>query len=100
MNASLDFDWGRYAATFRSDGYFIRDNVISPDEVERLRSAIAALPQREEVRRKRTSVYGVRNLLEICPSVRTLATDPRVRQFAAAVLGDGAFAVRAIFFDK
>jgi ectoine hydroxylase-related dioxygenase (phytanoyl-CoA dioxygenase family) len=42
----------------------------------------------------------MRNLLQICPAVRTLAADRRVRQFVTPVLGDDAFAVRAIFFDK
>lgn len=84
---------------FRHDGYFIHEGVLSLDEVERLRQAVAELPNRAEVRRKR-SVYGVRNLLEICPAVQELAKDARVRQFATAVLGGTAFAVRAIFFDK
>lgn len=99
MGALTDFDVGQYATVFRSDGYFVRDDVITLDEVEHLRRAVDALPIREEVRRKR-SVYGVRNLLEICPAARSLATKPNVRRFATAVLGDNAFAVRAIFFDK
>jgi ectoine hydroxylase-related dioxygenase (phytanoyl-CoA dioxygenase family) len=45
-------------------------------------------------------VYGVRNLLEICPGVVALARQPSIRQFVTPVLGAGAFAVRAIFFDK
>lgn len=94
-----DFDFDRYAAGFRRDGYFVCEDVLPPDEVERLRRAVAELPDREEVRRKR-SVYGVRNLLEICPAVAALAKLPEVRRFAAAVLGERAFAVRAIFFDK
>jgi ectoine hydroxylase-related dioxygenase (phytanoyl-CoA dioxygenase family) len=99
MGALTDFDASRYAAAFRGDGYFVRDDVLSLGDVEHLRQAVSALPNREEVRRKR-NVYGVRNLLEICPAARTLATNPSVRQFATAVLGDNAFAVRAIFFDK
>lgn len=99
MDAPTNFDGHDYATTFRREGYFIRDGVISQDEVERLRQAIANLPKRAEVRRKRM-VYGVRNLLEICPAVRELAAVVRVRQFATAVLGGHAFAVRAIFFDK
>jgi hypothetical protein len=51
------------------------------------------------VRRKR-GVYGVRNLLEICPDVQRLARQPHVRQFVVPILGNRAFAVRAIFFDK
>jgi hypothetical protein len=99
MGSLATFDAARYAAAFRSDGYFVCNDVIPFDEVERLRQSISGLADGEEVRRKR-SVYGVRNLLEICPAVQTLAAEPSVRQFATAVLGHNAFAVRAIFFDK
>ncbi|HVX62807.1 MAG TPA: phytanoyl-CoA dioxygenase family protein [Pirellulales bacterium] len=99
MGPLTELDANEYATAFRRDGYFIRENVISGDEVQRLRHAVSELPNREEVRRKR-SIYGVRNLLEICPAARALAATASVRRFAAAVLGDGAFAVRAIFFDK
>ena len=99
MGSQADFDGSQYAMTFRRDGYFVRNDVISIDSIERLRQAVAALPYRDEVRRKR-SVYGVRNLLEICPEARALAAKPSVRQFATSVLGDEAFAVRAIYFDK
>lgn len=93
----MDLDW--YAANFRRDGYFIRDGILSSGEVETFRHTLATLPNRDEVRRKR-SIYGVRNLLEICPAVRELASANRIRAFATAVLGEHAFAVRAIFFDK
>jgi ectoine hydroxylase-related dioxygenase (phytanoyl-CoA dioxygenase family) len=98
-DAMTDFDAGQYTTAFQNDGYFVRDDVIPLDEVECLRRAVDALPIREEVRRKR-SVYGVRNLLEICPAAHSLATKSSVRRFATAVLGENAFAVRAIFFDK
>lgn len=99
MGAPTSLDAERYAATFRREGYFICEGVLSLDEVERLRQAVAELPNRPEVRRKQ-NVYGVRNLLEICPPARDLAANTAVRRFATAVLGANAFAVRAIFFDK
>jgi ectoine hydroxylase-related dioxygenase (phytanoyl-CoA dioxygenase family) len=99
MRTRATTDPETYAASFRRDGYFVCENVISTDEVESLRQAIASIPNRDEVRRKR-SVYGVRNLLQICPAVRTIACAPRIRQFVTPVLGSNAFAVRAIFFDK
>lgn len=95
----MGFDAARYAQSFGRDGYFICENALSPAEVEELRQAIANIPAGDEVRRKR-SVYGVRNLLEICPAVRELAGQRRIRQFVVPILGDHAFAVRAIFFDK
>lgn len=95
----MSFDSSQYAAAFRRDGYCICERVLDVDAVEELRSALAAIPEGAEVRRRR-GVYGIRNLLEICPAVRRLATLPAVRQFATAVLGAEAFAVRAILFDK
>jgi ectoine hydroxylase-related dioxygenase (phytanoyl-CoA dioxygenase family) len=99
MDRQASFDPDEYATRFRRDGYSLHGNVISGCEAEALRRAIASIPNGEEVRRKR-NVYGMRNLLQICPAVRTLAADRRVRQFVTPVLGDDAFAVRAIFFDK
>ncbi|MBI2826219.1 MAG: phytanoyl-CoA dioxygenase family protein [Planctomycetia bacterium] len=96
---SAQVDAMEYAVAFRRDGYFIRDGVMPEGDVAELRRCVAALPNREEVRRKKC-VYGVRNLLEICPAVCALATRGHVRQFATRVLGDDAFAVRATFFDK
>jgi len=88
-----------YARRFAEAGYFVAESVLSPIDVERLRQAIANLPAGKEVRRRR-GVYGVRNLLEICPEIRELARDARIRRFVAPILGNGAFAVRAVFFDK
>jgi hypothetical protein len=99
MASAITIDATNYATSFRRDGYFIHDRVISDCEVEKLRRAIVEIPTRDEVRRKR-NVYGVRNLLEICPAVRTLASQDQIRQFVVPVLGVDAFAVRAIFFDK
>src|SRR5215510_2291129 len=95
----MEFDPASYTTTFRRDGYFICGSVLGTDEVSALREAIAAIPSGDEVRQKR-DVYGVRNLLEICPAVRELAGQPQIRQFVKPILGADAFAVRAIFFDK
>lgn len=99
MTAPPQFDAAEYAKSYHRDGYFLLDAILADEMVERLRQAVAAIPQREEVRRRR-NVYGVRNLLEICPAVRELAIDPLLRQFVTPVLGGQAFAVRATFFDK
>jgi hypothetical protein len=99
MTSEVRFEGVRYAREFARDGYFICEGVISDVEVERLRTAVARIPNREEVRRRR-GVYGVRNLLEICPAVEELARQTTIRQFVTPVLGESAFAVRAIFFDK
>jgi hypothetical protein len=99
MCPQTDLDPDEYAKAFRRDGFFIRERVVPDLIVQRLRLAVAAIPDREEVRRKR-NVYGVRNLLQICPAVRELSIDPTIRQFVTPILGDSPFAVRATFFDK
>ena len=94
-----DFDPAEYATSFRRNGYYICEGVLSAHEVENLRQAIVAIPNQDEVHRRK-SVYGVRNLLEICPAVRALASRPDIRKFVTPLIGVQAFAVRAIFFDK
>ena len=99
MASEVRFNADRYADEFARDGYSVREGVLSELEVECLRTAVAEIPNGEEVRRRR-GVYGVRNLLEICPAVEELARQTSIRQFVTTVLGEGAFAVRAIYFDK
>jgi hypothetical protein len=99
MPSELLFEADRYARDFARNGYFIQEGVISDPDVDHLRTAVARIPNGEEVRRRR-GVYGVRNLLEICPAVEELARQTQIRQFVTPVLGESAFAVRAIFFDK
>jgi Phytanoyl-CoA dioxygenase (PhyH) len=93
------FEADQYAQEFVLEGYFVREGVVSDGEVEDLRTAVARIPDGEEVRRRR-GVYGVRNLLEICPAALELARQAKIRQFVTPVLGERAFAVRAIYFDK
>ena len=67
-----------YVEQIDRNGYTIVEEVISANEVETLGNAVASLPLGDEIRRKR-STYGVRNLLEICPEVRSLAVSEPIR---------------------
>lgn len=80
-------------------GFGIVNSVFSSGEMERLGEAIDSLPEGEEVRR-RSQVYGVRNLLDVSPAVRELAQQASCRKLVTEILGENAFAVRATFFDK
>ena len=99
MHTVSDFDAQQYADDVLRDGYSVINGVLSDADVRHLHAAVSSIPSGEEIRRKR-SVYGIRNLLEICPAVQRLAAQPHIRQFVTPVLGDNAFAVRVIFFDK
>ena len=93
------FDEAKYAASFRERGYSIIPEVIGRDVIDHLRITLENIPDGQAVRRKR-SVYGVRTLLELSPEVRELAASEAVRRFVTPILGESAFATRAVFFDK
>lgn len=88
-----------YLAGIERDGYAIAPHVIDHAEADRLATAIAAVVETDAVRRKE-NVYGIRNLLEVCPAVSDLARSTPIRDLVTPVLGDDCFAVRATFFDK
>ncbi len=88
-----------YAQQVADRGFSVVENVISAAQVSRLRSAVGDIRVGEAVRRKR-NVYGVRNLLEVCPEARRAAASSEIRGFVSPILGERCFAVRAVFFDK
>lgn len=92
-------DLATYTAAMKRDGYSIFPQVLTPDVIAALQTAIASIPQSDAVRRK-ASVYGVRNLLETCPAICDLATQPALWRLVTPILGETAFACRAIFFNK
>jgi hypothetical protein len=93
------FDPSEYTARFARDGYCVLPSAVPDEVIHRLRTVIDQLPPGEAVRRKK-SIYGVRNLLETVPEVCELATSHEVWQFVTPILGDDAFATRAILFNK
>jgi ectoine hydroxylase-related dioxygenase (phytanoyl-CoA dioxygenase family) len=84
-------------------GYALLPGVLGADEVTALLAEVEAAgadaAAGDEVRR-RASVYAMRNLLETVPAVRALARSRPVRALVEPLLGEGAFAVRGILFDK
>ena len=84
---------------FDVDGYAIVEGVVDRATVDGLLSALAKVDSGEGVRRKR-SVYAIRNLLDVVPAVRALASSPALRRYVDAILGPNAIPVRGILFDK
>jgi len=92
-------DSAAYTEQIEREGFAIVERVVSEQVVEELAGSIAALPQSDAVRRK-TNVYGVRNLLEACDAVAAPAKSADVRQLVEPVLGAACFAARATFAPK
>lgn len=88
-----------YATRFARDGYALLPCVFSRSDVELLRSAIERVADSDAVRKEK-SVYGIRNLLQLVPEVAMVSVRPEIWPFVAAILGEDAFATRAILFNK
>jgi ectoine hydroxylase-related dioxygenase (phytanoyl-CoA dioxygenase family) len=99
MRISVPLDPAELAEHFREAGFVILPGVFPPKTMEHLQKAIEAIPAGDEVRKK-GSIYGVRNLLEISPAVRELAASTEIHQILSPILGEAAFATWAVFFDK
>jgi ectoine hydroxylase-related dioxygenase (phytanoyl-CoA dioxygenase family) len=95
----MDSQLKEFAKQYEHNGFSCIQRVLNPARVSALSAALSDLPETEAVRRK-DSIYGVRNLLDLSPAVCELATEPEIWRYAQAILGNEARAVRAIFFNK
>jgi ectoine hydroxylase-related dioxygenase (phytanoyl-CoA dioxygenase family) len=81
-----------------ADGYAVQEDILTEPEIDELIDAMERQQDGESLLRN-GRVFAVRNLLDL-PEISKLAQSARVRELAEAVLGDAAFAVRGILFDK
>jgi hypothetical protein len=75
-------------------------SILKPSVIDEIIADLAALEGRQKASGRRTKSYGARNLLRTCPAVTALAGSHLLKKLIAPVLGEGAFPVRALFFDK
>ena len=80
-----------FARSIAVRGWAISPPVLSAGQVDTLRDEVASVAT--------DGRGGARNLLEL-PSIAAIAIAPEVCAFVVPVLGDNAFAVRALLFDK
>src|SRR5690242_1910079 len=85
---------------FEREGYAILRGVATPDRVADLIVATRDYASGAHDGRldRRGEVYGGRDLLWRNPEIGRLARSPELTAIAEAVLGQGAFAVRGLFF--
>jgi ectoine hydroxylase-related dioxygenase (phytanoyl-CoA dioxygenase family) len=74
-----------------SDGFAVVERVIDPALIDQLVEAIEAVSPAQ---------HGMRNLFKQVPLTRSLVTHTPIASLVAETLGQEAFAVRAILFDK
>jgi len=84
-------------------GFVMLQSVFSVGRIDSLAQRLNATLQEQNdasILRSRGRVYGARDLLRTFPQVVALVSDPSLTKFSAAVLGEDAGIVRALFFDK
>ena len=75
-----------------SSGFTIVADALTHEDLDSLAADIDAASEGARA--------GIRNLFQCAASVRSLPRHPAIRSIVKAILGRGAFAVRAILFDK
>lgn len=96
MNDYLD---PSHADAIRDSGYTIVPNALETDLLEELSAAIEEVREGPGVR-TRDGVYAIRNLIRLAPDVRKALDAPVVSALARSTLGEHAFLVRGLFFDR
>lgn len=81
------------ASRIEENGFALIENALSP---ESFRAAIAALDASNSTNGR----AGRRNVAEEIPAIRKLVSLPQLHAIAREVLGDEAFVVRVLLFDK
>jgi ectoine hydroxylase-related dioxygenase (phytanoyl-CoA dioxygenase family) len=81
------------------NGFTIVPDVLDSATIRQLSAALQLEDNSNSVR-TRVDVYAIRNLLDLVSEVRTLADSPVIRSLVAPFLGEGAFPVRGVYFDK
>jgi ectoine hydroxylase-related dioxygenase (phytanoyl-CoA dioxygenase family) len=82
------------------NGFGVVDAYLDRDSLASLPEVIESLIQDITVLNLTADRAGIRNLLELVPSVRALAQSQEIRSLIKPILGDNARVVRGIFFDK
>jgi len=82
------------------DGFQIAPSILQASVIDGLIAGLVKLEANQSTVGTRPKSYGARNLLRNCPAVAALARSQVLRELVAPVLGDAAFPVRALFFDK
>jgi ectoine hydroxylase-related dioxygenase (phytanoyl-CoA dioxygenase family) len=90
----------RYTEAVERVGYAVREGILDPGAVSRLRGEVENLRGEDAVRRKKGQTFAARDLLNRIPAVREMASGEAVRALIDPILGPEARIVRGLLFDK
>jgi hypothetical protein len=92
-----------YVSSVETDGVAVIEGCVDDGFMRQLSQAITHVAQETDGRavlRRGGEVYGIRNLLDFFDVVQPVMRHPAMRRLVEPILGAGASAVRALFFDK
>jgi hypothetical protein len=90
----------KYLEDIERSGFAIKREAVADGALVSVERAIAANHSSSASRERNGSLFGMRNLLEVIPEVRELASSSALQRFVVPVLGGSAAAVRGLYFDK
>lgn len=85
---------------FERKGFVILKNILGENNISHLIKSLSKLKFSNGVSRKKNSIYGVRDLLNLSPEIKDFAESEDVKQIVESFIGKDAEPVRAIYFDK
>jgi hypothetical protein len=89
-----------YAAQIERSGFALIENVINEGTADQLLAELENLKTDMACNRRAGKAFGIRNLLDVIPSARSLAESSILLSLVTPILGSGAKVVRGVYFDK
>jgi Phytanoyl-CoA dioxygenase (PhyH) len=89
-----------YVDDIARDGFAVLEAVIDSETVDHLIQAIAKADHQQLNSQRAGKAFGIRNLLNVVPFTRDLATSSLCRSIVEPIVGTTAHVVRGIYFDK
>jgi hypothetical protein len=90
----------RHHTNLERDGFLTLGSVFEPREIDWILDEFKALPASDGISNRGGKVFGVRNLFEKLPSLRSVVDCALVKSLVKQLVGDEARPVRSLFFDK
>lgn len=99
MNSELRIQTAENYSHFTERGFDILADLLLPSECNTLARELSGIYEREQ-KTARIKIGGIRNLLRQSSQVSQLASSDKLKSILETRLGNPAFPVRALFFDK
>jgi ectoine hydroxylase-related dioxygenase (phytanoyl-CoA dioxygenase family) len=95
MNQHLSF-----FESLSKNGFAILENIFSQEEINKIIELIEQIDTNKPTFRKTNDLFAIRQFLKEIPKITELIFNNKFRQLIESILGNKAFLVKSIYFDK